>query len=65
MIPHAAACTLQELENQIFQNEVKEQEVYYSHDTDLFDITKRDPDYHKLLPFLVSLYPAIIDSYRH
>jgi hypothetical protein len=56
---------LQELENQVFQNEVKEQEVYHPHDTDLFDITKPDPDYHKLLPFLVSLYPIIVDSSKH
>jgi hypothetical protein len=56
---------LQELENQVFQNEVKEQQVYHPHDTDLFDITKPDPDYHKLLPFLVSLYPIIVDSSKH
>ena len=65
MKPHATACTLKELENQVFQNEVKEQEVYHPHDTDIFDITKRDPDYHKLLPFFFSLYPAIIDSSKH
>jgi hypothetical protein len=56
---------LQELENQVFQNEVKEQEVCHPCDTDLFDITKRDPDYHKLLPFLVSLCPIIVDSSKH
>ena len=64
-LPHAIACTLKELENQGFQNKVKEQEVYHPHDTDIFDITKRDPDYCALLPFLVSLYPAIVESSKH
>jgi hypothetical protein len=62
---HVTAYAVEKLGNQVFHNDAKEKEAYQPHDKDLFDITKRDPDYYKLPPFLATLYPANVGTSKH